>query len=523
MFEKAQSFATQQLPHEWEQRFSVANDQTPDFHRSGRFTAPRGNGGFRRFLLASGVFAFFAAAAGVLTLALPNEISYQARILAVMPQPEELEGSVSASMEEVISYARTLLTADATRASAKTKFGDDRTDLISVTLEHASPVIDIATSLQDPAAAQETVNYFADVLTTAKQAEPGADGARHALEQTLDEAKAALAAFDEEAPGALPEALRLEDSDPAQLRETAEAAHERALAASKLSLNAVLTGKVSQEVMTPTLTALVDQYMQAKADVEVLSDKLGPLHPQFVAAKTYLAAAERRITDEIARIVKTARAETQSAAAEQMQAEKSSSQQASQKAEYDARRADLQAAVDAAQANLEAFDRSLAPVPPARFRMISPATRIETPYVRTDLIILGGLALGFVSALLVFARTRRHMPVENQFRDHFKAEPPVAVNAMNFDMAVDDTVDVLTTRRFENDWRYEARCAANDEEVQTFSPEVRALAMRLAALRKRAEEVAEAESQPSIEEALAEMRRIRSKVRVLSETRNRRA
>lgn len=523
MYEKAQTLAAQRMPHAWDDGFSVANDKGRGSRGTQSLNAPQSSGRFRRFILAAGAFAFFAGVGGILTFALPFEPFYQARILAVMPQSEGGEVGTP-SMDDVASYAKARLTSDEARASAKAKFGEDRADLISVKPEHEAPVLDITTTLEDPAVAQETVNYFADILIAAKQAVPGADGARRALLETLHEAKAELAAFEVDGSGEPAETLRLDDADPAQLQETAEAARERALAASKLSLNAVLTGKASPDVMSPTLLGLVEQYMQAKAEVEALSDKLGPLHPQFVAAKTYLAASERRITDEIARIVKAARAEIQSAAAAQMKADKSNSELATLNTEREARRADLQAAVDAAQANLDVFDRSLEPLPPARFRMISPATRIEMPYMQSDLIIAASLALGLIAALIVFVRAAPQRPTEQTIRNRFKAEPPMTVATEElWDTDILDAVDLIHRDRDEDDWQHRMPRPANDEEVQTYSPEVRALAMRLAALRKRAEAAAEAESQPSIEEALAEMRRLRSKVQVLAKARNRHA
>lgn len=491
----------------WENRFSVANDvAVGHLPPEGRF--------FKRFLIACGAFAFFAAAGGIAALTLPGDTRYEARVLAVMPQADDAK-QVNPSMSDVVRYARTVMSSQNTLNAAKARFGDDRAKTITIGEESDAPVITVSTSLKDAFFASQTVDYFAGLLTSVKDVEPGADGARRALQQTLDDARAELEAFDAEMASDPANVAEINPSDTAELKEAAEAARERAVAAGQLSLKSVLAGQVSPDIMTPTLSSLLEQYLNAEAELQALGDKLGPRHPQYVAAKTYLSTAKTKMTEEIRRIVKSARADTQAAAAEQMKAEKESAEMASRQEDSVAHRQELQMAVQAAEANLSSFDKAAEPLPPARFRLISPATLVDEPNEASGMLILAGLASGALAALFILLQTGRREARTGSAREDAAFG---TVHERDLEAAVLEDFDALRGDVRVADWQESLPYAANDEEVQTYSPEVRALAMRLATLRKQVEEIAGVESQPSLEETLVEMRRIRQKVHQLKKS-----
>lgn len=76
----------------------------------------------------------------------------------------------------------------------------------------------------------------------------------------------------------------------------------RAASARNLDLNAVVGGELPEQIASPVMGELRTQYAVAKQEVERLSVRLGPRHPERLAAEAQLAGAQQSMTAELRRI-----------------------------------------------------------------------------------------------------------------------------------------------------------------------------------------------------------------------------
>ena len=75
----------------------------------------------------------------------------------------------------------------------------------------------------------------------------------------------------------------------------------------------IIAGTFPEELLSPTLAELRKQFAQTKASADALSTRLGPRHPQFIAAQSSLEAVRNEIRNELRRIVAASQTELQRA------------------------------------------------------------------------------------------------------------------------------------------------------------------------------------------------------------------
>ncbi|MDP3896082.1 MAG: GumC family protein, partial [Mesorhizobium sp.] len=76
----------------------------------------------------------------------------------------------------------------------------------------------------------------------------------------------------------------------------------RAASARNLDLNAVVGGELPEQIASPVMAELRSQYAVSKQEVERLSVRLGPRHPERLAAEAQLAGARDSMASELRRI-----------------------------------------------------------------------------------------------------------------------------------------------------------------------------------------------------------------------------
>jgi uncharacterized protein involved in exopolysaccharide biosynthesis len=77
----------------------------------------------------------------------------------------------------------------------------------------------------------------------------------------------------------------------------------RAASARGLDLDAVVGGELPEQISSPVMAELRSQYAVSKQEVERLSVRLGPRHPERLAAEAQLSGARDSLTSELRRIV----------------------------------------------------------------------------------------------------------------------------------------------------------------------------------------------------------------------------
>ncbi|WP_197078323.1 GNVR domain-containing protein [Hoeflea sp. IMCC20628] len=75
----------------------------------------------------------------------------------------------------------------------------------------------------------------------------------------------------------------------------------------------VLSGAFPEELLSANLTALRKQYTDTRSSAETLATRLGPKHPQYIAAKSALNTISAEISAELRRIVASSQTELQRA------------------------------------------------------------------------------------------------------------------------------------------------------------------------------------------------------------------
>jgi len=77
----------------------------------------------------------------------------------------------------------------------------------------------------------------------------------------------------------------------------------RAASARGLGLDSVVGGELPEQISSPVMAELRSQYAVSKQEVERLSVRLGPRHPERLAAEAQLSGARESLTAELRRIV----------------------------------------------------------------------------------------------------------------------------------------------------------------------------------------------------------------------------
>ena len=81
----------------------------------------------------------------------------------------------------------------------------------------------------------------------------------------------------------------------------------------KVKIDDVLSGAFPEELLSTNLSELRKQYTQTKSNAEALATRLGPRHPQYIAAMQSLETITREISAELRRIVASSQTELQRA------------------------------------------------------------------------------------------------------------------------------------------------------------------------------------------------------------------
>lgn len=82
---------------------------------------------------------------------------------------------------------------------------------------------------------------------------------------------------------------------------------------SKVQINDVLSGAFPEELLSSNLSELRKQYTQTKSNADSLATRLGPRHPQYIAAMQSLETITSEISAELRRIVASSQTELQRA------------------------------------------------------------------------------------------------------------------------------------------------------------------------------------------------------------------
>ncbi|WP_417432399.1 GNVR domain-containing protein [Hoeflea sp.] len=81
----------------------------------------------------------------------------------------------------------------------------------------------------------------------------------------------------------------------------------------KVKIDDVLSGAFPEELLSSNLSELRKQYAQTKSNADSLATRLGPRHPQYIAAKQSLQTITNEISAELRRIVASSQTELQRA------------------------------------------------------------------------------------------------------------------------------------------------------------------------------------------------------------------
>ena len=81
----------------------------------------------------------------------------------------------------------------------------------------------------------------------------------------------------------------------------------------RVKIDDVLSGAFPEELLSANLSELRKQYAQTKASAESLATRLGPRHPQYIAARQSLETITNEISAELRRIVASSQTELQRA------------------------------------------------------------------------------------------------------------------------------------------------------------------------------------------------------------------
>jgi uncharacterized protein involved in exopolysaccharide biosynthesis len=81
----------------------------------------------------------------------------------------------------------------------------------------------------------------------------------------------------------------------------------------KVNINDVLSGAFPEELLSTNLSALRKQYTETKSSADSLGTRLGPRHPQYIAAMQSLKTITNEISAELRRIVASSQTELQRA------------------------------------------------------------------------------------------------------------------------------------------------------------------------------------------------------------------
>ena len=177
----------------------------------------------------------------------------------------------------------------------------------------------------------------------------------------------------------------------------------------RVKIGDVLSGAFPEELLSSNLTELRKQYTQTKSNAESLATRLGPRHPQYIAAMSSLETITKEISAELRRIVASSQTELQRAVeteqelASQMAVAKSRAMD--QSVEFVTLR-ELERKANATRGIYEAFltrsretsERSN--LTTRNVRVISPAEAPMQPMGPSrKLIAIAGMAAGFFAGL----------------------------------------------------------------------------------------------------------------------------
>ena len=190
---------------------------------------------------------------------------------------------------------------------------DGLADAVEVERVTGSSVVRISASTADPQKSALIANTIAELFVGGADggsAEAGQANARlTALRSALDEAERAVERFKAEndlidAQGRLitdDEILRLNERLSAARARTVEL-NARAASARDANVDSIVTGSLPEQFASPTVTELRARHAGLKQQLDRLSVKLGPRHPERLAAQAELEGARQEMQGELRRV-----------------------------------------------------------------------------------------------------------------------------------------------------------------------------------------------------------------------------
>nr|WP_202330341.1 GNVR domain-containing protein [Mesorhizobium sp. L-8-3] len=234
----------------------------------------------------------------------------------------EFNGQGSGGLGSVYSELRSLLSrSDATAAGDRKRrlAVENLAESLSVERGGKTFVIVVAAKTRDPEKSALIANTVTDVfLQTSGELQAGTAGrAAEELNARLDELRSGVEAAERkaeayraendliDAQGRLitdDEILRLNDQLAVARARTLEL-NARAASGKDIDVNDAIGGGLPEEMNSNVMTELRSQYAALKAEADRLAVRLGPRHPDRIAAEAQLDGARGRIANELRRIV----------------------------------------------------------------------------------------------------------------------------------------------------------------------------------------------------------------------------
>lgn len=200
---------------------------------------------------------------------------------------------------------------------------------VSVLRDPRTFVINVGTVTRDPAKSALIANTLVDTYLDQEgaaqsglmeRASESIDTRIEALQADLNDAERAVEEFKAENDLVGINGELLDDrqiialtNQLAAARATKVAVKVKADNLAKARIEDVLVGTFPEEFLSGTLIELRKQYSQAKAAADSLATRLGPRHPQYIAAQSSLESTRNEIRSEFRRIVASSQSELQRA------------------------------------------------------------------------------------------------------------------------------------------------------------------------------------------------------------------
>jgi len=213
--------------------------------------------------------------------------------------------------------------ADAGRRRSVEKLGD----AVSVERAQGTSVITVSARTGDPRKSALIANTLSELyVAETATASAGEPDRRASLRQSVEDAERAIEAFKREHELVDTQGRLISDDEIARLGELAAdararttALNARAASTREANVDSIVTGSLPEQFASPALADLRIGHAAAKQQLDRLSVKLGPRHPERLAAQAELEGARQEITAELRRIASAMQTELRRAVEQEQQ------------------------------------------------------------------------------------------------------------------------------------------------------------------------------------------------------------